>query len=243
MEAQRKNLIYKALAVTFAIMFLSLFFAEIIYERKANKFEEEMSYLSSTIKEGQLILTLRDVMKTKMYPVDDAITDDGLAERVYQTGVHIEQLSADEDREALFKKVSREWVYINIELLAKLIQYNRVAHKKKDYILYLYPPDCGECISYKTLFGKLHKVYGEDVWLFIIPDNSESGVLNTLKRHYGFKKLPAVVVNGRAVRGEEVLQRIEKLFPRINPPKEKMEKEKAKDKKKSIKKNTKPKKG
>jgi hypothetical protein len=65
MDAGKKNLIYKGLAVTFCIMFFSIFFSQILYDKKISRFDMEMTYLRNTLREGQLILSLRQVLNTK----------------------------------------------------------------------------------------------------------------------------------------------------------------------------------
>ncbi|MDR3238155.1 MAG: hypothetical protein LBT84_06605 [Spirochaetia bacterium] len=197
MDIEKKNLIYKALALTFCIMFFSILFSQIFTERKMSKFDMEMTYLRDTLKEGQVILSLRQALNTRQGRSDDLLTD-GLAARLFETGIDIQRLSNNEDSNTFFKKVSREWIYLNIELWQKLIAHNRNAVNKKSYIIYIYPFDCNECVSYKNLFNKLHKEYGEKLWLFILPDNAESGVLHTIKQYYKIKdNAPSVIVNGK----------------------------------------------
>ena len=196
MDVEKKNLIYKALALTFCIMFFSILFSQIFGERKMSKFDLEMTYLRDTLKESQVILSLRNVLNTGRD--SNNILTDGLANRLFKTGIDIERLSNNEDSNAFFKKVSREWIYLNIELWQKLISHNRNTTNKKDYIIYIYPSECNECISYRNLFNKLNREYGEDLWMFILPDDPESAVLHTIKQYYKIKNsIPAVILNGK----------------------------------------------
>ena len=223
MDSDKKNIIYKALAVTFSIMFFSVFFSQILYERKMTKFDMEMTYLRDTLKEGQLILSLRQVLNTKKSSRDtvESLTD-GLADRLYKTGIYIERLSNNEDGNDFFSRVSREWIYLNLELWQKLVVHNKNSRKKKSYLIYIYPSDCSSCVPYKNLFNKLHKEYGEKLWLFILPDDSESGVLHILKQYYNIEDVPAIIVNGRVVQNTEPLEKIEKILEKsIKKPKKK----------------------
>ena len=196
MDAEKKNLIYKALALTFCIMFFSILFSQIFGEKKMSKFDLEMTYLRDTLREGQVILSLRNVLNTS--GDSNNILTDGLAARLFKTGIDIERLSNNEDSNAFFKKVSREWIYLNVELWQKLISHNRNTVNKKDYIIYIYPSECNECVSYRNLFNKLHREYGEELWMFILPDDPESAVLHTMKQYYKIKNnIPAVILNGK----------------------------------------------
>ncbi|MCL1911798.1 MAG: hypothetical protein FWG13_06305 [Leptospirales bacterium] len=196
MDVEKKNLIYKALALTFCIMFLSLLFSQILGEKKMSKFDLEMTYLRDTLKESQVILSLRSVLNTS--GDSNNILTDGLANRLFKTGIDIERLSNNEDSNTFFRKVSREWIYLNIELWQKLISHNRSTVNKKDYIIYIYPAECNECVSYRNLFNKLHREYGEDLWMFILPDDPESSALHTIKQYYKIKNnIPAVILNGK----------------------------------------------
>lgn len=209
MEIQKKNLIYKALAVTFAVMFFSLLFAQAAYKHKVSKFEMEMSYIRDTLKEGQIILSLRNVVGADKAKAEDPLTD-GMAKRLYETGIAIERLANDDDSRDFFAKVSREWIYLNVELWQRLRVHNRISAKKKSWLIYIYPVDCAQCVSYTNLFGRLHREYGEKLWFFILPDNSESGVLQVLKHNYDVKGGgPAVIVNGKLASGDEPLKIVE----------------------------------
>jgi len=158
--------------------------------------------LRDTLKEGQVILSLRSVLNTSKN--SNNILTDGLADRLFKTGIDIERLSNNKDSNTFFKKVSREWIYLNIELWQKLISHNNNTANKKDYIIYIYPSECNECISYRNLFNKLHKEYGEELWMFILPDDPESIVLDSIKQYYKIKNtIPAVIVNGKTT---EILQ-------------------------------------
>jgi hypothetical protein len=213
MDAGKKNLIYKGLAVTFCIMFFSIFFSQILYDKKISRFDMEMTYLRNTLREGQLILSLRQVLNTKTgaAETDEALTD-GLADRLFRTGVYIERLSNNDDINDFFTRVSREWIYLNLELWQKLIVHNRNSTDKKSYIIYIYPSECLSCIPYKNLFNKLHREYGEKLWLFILPDDNESGVLHILKQYYSIEDVPAIIVNGKVVRNGEPLEKIEEIL-------------------------------
>lgn len=218
MDISKKNLIYKALALTFCVMFFSILISQIFYERKMMRFEIEMTYLRDTLKEGQVILSLRQTLNTKQGKPNDFFTE-GLADRLFRTGIDIERLSNSEDSNTFFSKVSREWIYLNIELWQKLIEHNRHSVNKKSYIIYIYSADCNECVPYRNLINKLNKKYGDDLWLFILPDDKESGVLQVLKQYYkvGDKGM-AVIVNGKLVDGDEPLKEIEEILEtHMNP--------------------------
>ena len=220
MDINKKNLIYKALALTFCIMFFSILISQIFFQKKVSSFEVEMSYIRDTLKEGQVILSLRQALNTQQGSKTNDFLTDGLADRLFKTGLDIERISGNEDNNAFFGKVSREWIYLNVELWQKLIEHNINSINKKSYIIYIYSSDCKECISYRNLINKLHKKYGESLWLFILPDDQESGVLQVLKQYYKIGKMrAAVIVNGKLVDGEEPLKKIEEVLDaHMNPP-------------------------
>ena len=223
MDVEKKNLIYKALALTFCIMFFSIFFSQIFSEKKMSNFDLEMTYLRDTLKEGQVILSLRNVLNTS--GSSNNILTDGLADRLFKTSTQIERLSNNEDSSVLFKKVSREWIYLNIELWQKLILHNRNTANKKDYIIYIYPSECRECISYRSLFNKLHKEYGEELWMFILPDDPESIVLHTIKQYYKIKNnLPIAIVNGKTTEISQIENILKESMDKKNKTQSKSQK-------------------
>ena len=231
MDAEKKNLIYKALALTFCIMFFSILFSQIFGEKKMSKFDLEMTYLRDTLKEGQVILSLRNVLNTGKN--SNNILTDGLADRLFKTGIDIERLSNNKDSRTFFKKVSREWIYLNIELWQKLISHNSRTANKKDYIIYIYPSECNECVSYRNLFNKLHNEYGEELWMFILPDDPESVVLHTIKQYYKIKdNIPAVIVNGKTTDISQIESILQGSMDKKNKKQGKAQKRVAKNQKK-----------
>lgn len=213
MDLQKKNLIYRALSFTLAVMFFSLLFSQIFFERGISTFDTEISYIRDTLEEDRLMLSMRGMLNTGY---GKETLPEELSERLFKTGADIERLARDEEDSLFLEHVGREWIYLNVELWQKLLAYNRGARDKKSYIIYIYPPDCAECVSHTNLFKKLHEEYGERLWFFILPDTPESGVLQMLKRHYKLENAsPAIIVNGRPALGEEPLKQAEAFLREI----------------------------
>lgn len=211
MDIQKKNLLYKALAITFAIMFFSILFSQTIFQQKVSDFDREMNYVRDTLREGQVILSLKQVFNTKGV-ADDSLNDD-MADRLFETGISIQRISSSEDSNYLFRNVSREWIYLNMDLWQKLIIHNRNSVNKKSYIIYIYPPDCTECAPYENCFVQLHKKYGENLLFFILPDDPDSRVLRIVKQYCKVKGSgPSVIVNGVLAKGDDPLKQVQEAL-------------------------------
>jgi len=154
MDAVKKNLIYKALAVTFAIMFFSLFFSQVIYERKINTLDSDITFLQNEIEEYRIFVNLSDELfhrRDKRMIMESFMK--GISWRIFETGMHIEKMSENREHVEEFNRIKKEWVFLNIELWIKLLNYNKISANNKNYILYFYPPKCEECVSYRNVLN------------------------------------------------------------------------------------------
>ncbi len=212
MEPNKKNLIYKALAITFGIMFFSLLFAQVLYERKINRLDSTIANLRDSINQEKLFIAFfdefsRDTSVCEL--IDSYLT--GLSDRVFETGLHIEKMRAEEKNTEEFREIQKEWVFLNMELWLRLIKYNKICFNRRNYVLYFYPYNCPECLPYTEELNRLNAKYGDNLWLFSMPAESDIEMVKMVMRYFGVAKAPAVVVNGQLLK-EKDLSRIESIL-------------------------------
>jgi len=211
MDAQKKNLIYKALAVTFAIMFFSVFFSQVIYEQKMEGINNDLSILRSSIDEARLVLSLKNVYLRKARKKNQIeVYLQNAADTIYNTGTKIAQLADSDRNKVTFERFSREWVLLAANAWTDLL---RNSYKKRvHYILFLYPPKCNECIAYRTVLTRLHRRYGSKIWILAVPALKGNSVVDLMKNYYDIEDVPAIVVNGRLLKKDESLDRVETIL-------------------------------
>ncbi|MCX7678636.1 MAG: hypothetical protein N2316_05405 [Spirochaetes bacterium] len=214
-SSSKKNLIYKGLAITFSIMFFSLLFAQMIYNKRVHMLDEGIGHLRNEINEEKLFLAFSDQFATDVSICKTFETYmQGLSNKVYHTGKNIERVYEEEHNLEKFKLIQREWVYLNIELWLRLLKYNKLCANKRNYVLYFYPYDCNECAPYANILNKLNKQYGDELWLFSIPAEIDLKIVSIIKNYFNIKDLPAVVINGKLIKGDNVPALIEKTITR-----------------------------
>ena len=213
MSSNKKNLIYKGLAITFSIMFFSLLFAQMLYNRKINRIDEGVDILRNEINEEKLFLAFSDQFSGDVNICKTIETYmGGLAGKVFQTGKHIETIHSEDQSVEKFKLIQKEWVYLNVELWLRLLKYNKQCSKNRSYVLYFYPYDCNECAPYSNVLNKLNREFAEDLWLFSIPAEIDIKMVSMIKNYFGIKEVPAVVINGKLLVDENVPALIEKTL-------------------------------
>ena len=213
MNAEKKTLIYKALAVTLSIMLFSLVMSQVIYERKMGNLEGKMATIHNNIKEINLLLSLSknyEDMASKKVSLEGILAP--MTDTVFETGIYIEKMAEGEKHAVAFEKIRRQWVLLATELWLEISRGNKTSKKKRNSILYFYPPKCGECITYRTVLTRLHEKYKSNLWIISIPVDSRDAITEVMKRYYDVDSLPAVIVNGTQVDHEESLDRIERLL-------------------------------
>ena len=222
MSSSKTSLIWKALAITFSIMFFSLLFAQMIYNKRVNQLDEGIGQLRNEMNEEKLFFAFSEQFSrdTNICRTIETYMG-GLSNKVFQTGRHIEKVYKEEHNLEKFKVIQKDWVYLNIELWLRLMKYNNVCAKKRNYILYFYPYDCNECAPYSNTLNKLNREYGDELWLFSIPAEIDIKMVSIMKNHFGIKDLPAVVINGKLISGDNVPELIEKTFPKSKDVKKK----------------------
>lgn len=213
MDPNKKNIIYKGLAITFSIMFFSLLFNQFIYQKKISRLDQGIAHLRDEINEEKLFIAFFDEF-SKDFNVCKIIDSylSGLSDKVFETGLNIEKTYKDEESIEEFKQIQKDWVYLNIELWLRLLKYNKTCFNKRNYILYFYPYQCHECAPYSTELNRLNKKYGNDLWLISIPGKIEIKMVKMVMKYFGIKTLPAVVVNGRLLKGNNIVGQIEKAI-------------------------------
>jgi hypothetical protein len=213
MSSSKTSLIWKSLAITFSIMFFSLLFAQMIYNKRVNQLDEGIGQLRNEMNEEKLFIAFSDQFSGDVNICRTIETYmGGLSNKVFQTGRHIEKVYKEENSLEKFKVIQKEWVYLNIELWLRLMKYNKVCAKKRNYILYFYPYDCSECTPYSNALNGLNKEFGDELWLFSVPAEIDIKMVGIMQNYFGVKDLPAVVINGKLIKGDNVPALIEKAF-------------------------------
>jgi hypothetical protein len=213
MSSSKTSLIYKSLAITFSIMFFSLLFAQMIYNKRVNQLDEGIGQLRNEMNEEKLFIAFSDQFSGDVSICRTIETYmGGLSNKVFQTGKHIEKVYKEEHSLEKFKVIQKDWVYLNIELWLRLMKYNKVCTKKRNYILYFYPYDCNSCAPYSNILNKLNKQFGDELWLFSVPAEIDIKMVGIMQNYFGVKDLPAVVINGKLLKGDNIPDLIEKTF-------------------------------
>ena len=80
--------------------------------------------------------------------------------------------------------------------------------------LYFYSADCGECVKQGEQIDRLSKMVsnaGSSMIMFPVDINSEESIIQNLKRYYGIRSTPAVIINDKVFQGR--LFRAAELVP------------------------------
>ena len=214
MKTNRKNLIYKAFAITFSIMFFSLLFSKIIFDNKINSLDKHMDQMYSELNEEKLFLSFSNEFSNDSNLCETVETYlGGLSEKIFQSGSHLEKMYKDERNLEKIKKIQKEWVFLNLELWLRIIKYNKVCSTKRNYILYFYPYNCERCTPYTLALTNSHNKYKEKLWLFSIPAEIDIKMVEMLKKYFAITKIPAIIYNGTLLSGENIIEQINNIDP------------------------------
>jgi len=214
MIKNKKNLIYKALAITFSIMFFSLLFSQIIFDNKINKIDKNMAQMYSDLNEEKLFLSFSNEFSHDSNLCETIETYlGGLSEKIFQSGTRLQKMYKNEQNIDQIKDIQKEWVFLNLELWIRLIKYNKVCEKKRNYILYFYPYNCNRCAPYSLALTKLNQKFKEKLWLFSLPAEIDIKMIKMLMKHFKIKEGPSVIYNGKLLEGENIIEQINEINP------------------------------
>jgi len=209
----KKKIVYKALSFTFAILFFSLLIAVLIVKWQKNDLNTAYVTISNESQEIKIFSMFSDTM----------ITDNnscslmekqlhGLADNVYELGqkvdLYFEQNKDSEDA----REIQKEHVYLDLELWLRLQNFNKVCDMNKNYILYFYPYNCSECAPLAGSIRDYKDDLGDNLWVFSIPAQIGSKVVDVLLEHYKADYLPSIVVNGHVLKGPKAFKDINKYL-------------------------------
>lgn len=212
MNADKKKLIYKGLAITFAVMFFSLLLGEILYNNRVNSFTQSMDYLKDEIEEEKLFISFLNQYSTdaNVCGVIESYMG-GLSNKVYDTGARIEKMYDPKQNVNELKNLQKDWVYLNLELWLRLDKYKKLCNSPKDVIIYFYPYQCQECAPYTVALNRLTTEAGDNLWLFSIPSEVDVKMVSMLMKYYKVKNVPSIVFNGKLLKGtdKDIIKKLE----------------------------------
>lgn len=132
-------------------------------------------------------------------------------ERVGALGTQLTELQKANKLDTSFYKIKKQYALFNAEFWMHVRNYNKQCNSPITTILYFYPEneECNECTLQATELSIIKKECPDNVWVFALPVDLDLGIVNTLRRQYGVKTVPAVVVNGEGFEGFTSRQKLD----------------------------------
>jgi len=197
MDDKKRKIVYKALAATFAILFFSMLFANLVYDWRKADVDADIIEIYNQGTDLKISINfydavIKDVNSCKK--MESQLV--GLSDFIFHLGKKINLMVADKENMADIKTIQKPYVYNNLELWLRLKKFNTVCPTlKKNYIMYFYPYDCKECTPIETRLNELKEVYGDKLWIFSIPYELEVNTTANLLEYYEVNYIPAIIVN------------------------------------------------
>jgi len=205
----RKKIVYKALTFTFAILFFSILVAVLLVNWQKSDIDNAYIEINNDAQEIKLFSMFYDSMITDSNScslMDKQLK--GLADKAFQLGqkvdLYFEQNKDSDDA----KDIQKEHVYLDLELWLRLQNFNKVCYMNRNYILYFYPYNCSECAPLAESIRDYKDNFGDNLWVFSIPAQIDSKIVEVLLQHYNADYLPSIVVNGYVLKGPEAFKDI-----------------------------------
>ena len=209
----QKKVLYKALTFTFGILFFSVIIAVLMVNWQKTDLDKGYIDVINEAQEvkifNQFYNTLTadsnscELMRNQLY---------GLASKVYDLGekvnLYFEQNKDSDDA----KELQKQHVYMNLELWLRLIKFNKTCDDNRNYLLYFYPYNCTECSPLVESINDYRKKLGDNLWVFSIPGQIDSKMVEILMLYFKADYLPSLVVNGNTIKGPEAFKDIEKYI-------------------------------
>jgi len=209
----RKKIVYKALAFTFAILFFSIIIAVLLVNWQTTELDKAYIDITNEAQDIKLFSLFYDrlvndensctLMETQLYGLADKVFDLGQKVSIY----YEKNIDSDDA-----KQMQKQFVYLDLELWLRMLKYNTSCNNKKNYILYFYPYSCTECGPLADSINTYKKDFGDDLWIFSIPAQLDSKIVDVLLHYYNADYLPSIVVNGNTIKGPEAFRDINKYL-------------------------------
>ena len=209
----RKNILYKALSVTFAILFFSLLIAVLLVNWQKNDLDTAYIQINNDAQEIKLFSMFYDSMITDTNScslMDKQLK--GLADNTYELGQKVDLYFEQNKDSNDAKTLQKQHVYLDLELWLRLQNYNKVCNANTNYILYFYPYNCSECAPLASSIRDYKDNLGDKLWVFSIPAQIDSKIVEVLLQHYKADYLPSIVVNGQVLKGPDAFKDINKYL-------------------------------
>ncbi len=209
----KKKIFYKALFITFLVMFLSLLFASLIVNWSETDIDKVYNDIVQDTQEIQLYSTFFNTFnldKNSCSLMDKQIRV--YSDKVYELSRNVNYYYEQNNGSDKAKEIQKNAVYANLELWLKAENYSKICDTNNNYLLYFYPYDCVECGPLVDTINEYKKQYKEDLWIFSIPGNADSDFINFLQKYYNIDYLPSVIINGNVIKGPESYKEIEKYL-------------------------------
>lgn len=177
-----------------------------------------IDFLDSNLKGMQLEQTFIETLSQEQMCSFLSIS---LDELVKQLNFYWSRLPFRLEEYERYNKPSEEYLLLKEQYTHLSIRTWLLAKKQYDkckmgivHGLYFYSADCDECVKQGEQIDKLSRMVssaGSSMIMFPVDFNSSSSVISNLKKYYGIKSTPAIIINDRVYQGR--LFRAAELMP------------------------------
>ena len=213
LDDSRKKIIYKALAFTFAILFFAIIFASLLVNWQKSSIDKEYLDITNQTQNITLFIELYDnfvvdsnscaLMNKQLYKLADQVQTLNK-----QVGIYFSKNKGDADA----KLLQKQFVNMNLELWLRMLNYNKICDKNRNYILYFYPYNCSECAPMADYIMQKKAKLQDKMWVYSIPAKIDSDIVDVLMNKFDVNIIPSIVVNGTTIRGPEAYKQIDKYL-------------------------------
>lgn len=209
----RKKILYKALAFTFGILFISLLVATLMVNWQ--KTDLDKGYLD-VVNEAQEIKIFIQFYDTLTIDSNSCSLMEkqlfGLADTVYLLGQKVDLYFEQNKNDPQAIDLQKQFVYMDLELWLRMVSYNKICDSNRNYILYFYPYNCTECGPLVDSIREKKTDLGDNLWVFSIPGQTDSQIVDIIMRNFKADYLPSIVVNGQTIKGPDAFKDINKYL-------------------------------
>jgi len=108
--------------------------------------------------------------------------------------------SSEFDRERIFY-IRDKYFILEVQLYGAILAYNKECTPKINTILFFYKKDQLDSLKQGAILDSLNEKFNNTIAVFSLDFDSDLDVIKMLKRYYGVKSTPALVINGKAYEG------------------------------------------
>ena len=214
MDDSKKKILFKALAFTLAVMFLSLLFANLIYDWKKSDMDSDILEIYN--KSIDLKITMNFFDSITMDTNSCGLIENqlvGVADFLYDLGKKVNLAVEDKDNITDIMALQKQHVYNSLELWLRLKKVNTLCPEhRRNYILYFYQYNCNECAPLETSIHDVKDKYGDKLWIFNFPVEIDIKTVNNILKYYDVNYIPAVVINDYVIYEQDIINNMDKYM-------------------------------